>query len=1001
MTEACLDDTALAAHLDASCDDGERGRVEAHLDACAACRAIVAEFGRTYLVAEGDAFAPRTTPVLASGTRLGRYLVGEPIGEGAMGIVYVARDTELDRKIAIKVLRVDVEADVGADGVHPNADSGVASVTGRLLDEARMMAKLTHPNVIAVHDVDVCDGLAFVVMEFAPGSTLRAWASEQARSASEVLAVYLDAARGLAAAHALGIVHRDFKPDNVVLGHDGRARITDFGLASADGIEAARAPEQDLGQPLHTRTGLLVGTPAYMAPEQLDGGLGDARSDQFAFAVSLYEALVGARPFDDQPTSSSAGVLRICSTEELRARIRAGLPNSAAARLPRRLRRTIARALAADPAARFPSMTALVRALSSDSRSQLLRVLAVGVVGALVLGVGLERRSAAEAACMRTSDAPWTATSSAAIELRFRAVAPDAAAEAWPRVAAQLDAYARRLGAERGDVCRAPVAVRSSEERTDLRSRCLDRRRDELEALVTVLADADEVTVRRATSAAYALTPIDVCNRASVGGLPTPVPDDPIVAATVEELRRSLARAAALERAGKYDAALTVTRPLAERAAATGFLPIQAEVLFRRGSLEELAGDSKSARATLLAAVDAAEAGRHDEVAADAWIALLFVVGNELEMHAEAELVAARARAASARVGSPARLEARLLANVGSWLHVRGRFADAALSLRRAVTLAERANTPDVAATMTLLSQSLREAGEVPEAIALADRALLLQEGALGPTHPSVAETLNALGVALSRAGRYAEAVPIYERALAIDETTFGRAHPTVGMALGNLGLAYARCGRFDDGVAALDRALVIDIEVWGPDDSETATALGNLGHVQLVRGNLADARRALERSIAIRERSQGAAHPFVARTLSNLGWVALAEGKMDEARASFERALAILERANGASHPDVAAQLAGLGASLIATDPARARTLFERALGIYASGAAAPDKLADAKFGLARALVEQGHDRPRARVLAEEARANYASLGGYTERKRIEVERWLALHAS
>ncbi|HEY7375739.1 MAG TPA: serine/threonine-protein kinase, partial [Polyangia bacterium] len=239
---------------------------------------------------------PSEPALLDPGARIGRYLIIERVGAGAMGVVYGAYDPELDRKIAVKLLK-------GGDAGPEDA------ARARLLREAKAMARLAHPNVIAVYDVGIFDGQIFLAMEFLSAGTLRSWLADRPRGWREVLDVFVAAGRGLAAAHAAGLVHRDFKPDNVLLDKEGRPRVVDFGLAR----DAAGAPADDHGGETHaraaaettsgthlgtlTRKGAIMGTPAYMAPEQITGEATDARTDQFSFCVTLWEALHGERPF--------------------------------------------------------------------------------------------------------------------------------------------------------------------------------------------------------------------------------------------------------------------------------------------------------------------------------------------------------------------------------------------------------------------------------------------------------------------------------------------------------------------------------------------------------------------------------------------------------------------------------------------------------------------------------------------------------------------------------
>ena len=322
---------------------------------------------------------------LQTGARIGRYVVIESVGSGAMGVVYGAYDPELDRKIALKLLKP-------GQGAKEKARA-------RLLREAQAMARLAHPNVVAVHDVGVFEDQVFLAMEFLGGGTIKSWLGDKPRSWREILAVFIAAGRGLVAAHAAGIVHRDFKPDNVLLDKDGRPRVVDFGIArQAEQVEGAvdddgdgEDARGDLVKTLRegggapaalltlTKTGAVVGTPAYMAPEQFMGERGDDRSDQFSFCVALDEALYGERPFaGDDVLSISVNVTQ----GELRP-----LPRDRG--VPAWIRRLILRGVKADPDARWPSMAALIAALENDPAVKLRRRLVAGgtiaAVGATLL----------------------------------------------------------------------------------------------------------------------------------------------------------------------------------------------------------------------------------------------------------------------------------------------------------------------------------------------------------------------------------------------------------------------------------------------------------------------------------------------------------------------------------------------------------------------------------------------------------------------------------------
>ena len=301
-------------------------------------------------VRDGDAHevgGPARGGFLSIGDRLARFEILNRLGVGGMGVVYVAHDPLLDRQVAVKVLRADAHGALRA-----------AELEGRLLREAQAMARLSHPNVVTVHEVGMVDRQVFIVMELNDGGTLRAWLAQEERPVRERIRVFIEAGRGLAAAHAVRLVHRDFKPDNVLLARDGRVRVVDFGLVRAPtaGDRPSRRPSRDVYAEMSlTMSGAVIGTPAYMAPEQHRAEIADHRSDQFSFCVSLYEALYGRRPFAGDTYREL--VINILDGQRL--------PPPAGSEVPARVYAVLARGLATEPDARYPGMTALLDELAA------------------------------------------------------------------------------------------------------------------------------------------------------------------------------------------------------------------------------------------------------------------------------------------------------------------------------------------------------------------------------------------------------------------------------------------------------------------------------------------------------------------------------------------------------------------------------------------------------------------------------------------------------------
>jgi len=347
----CLDDNVLTAYLEHLLEPDARRAVEAHLDTCESCLAITCEVVRS-------AVAPVGTPAEASidrperGTTIGRYAIRELIGRGGMGTVYLAHDPQLDRLIALKVVRT--------------AAFAAPEIRERLSRESRAMAKIRHANVVSVYDAGELDDGVFIAMELIDGVTLARWQAE-ARPWRDLVTTYLAVGRGLAAAHAAGVVHRDFKPDNVLVDREGRPAVTDFGLAVGTTDSGADA---------------LAGTPRYMSPEQRAKQPVDARSDQYSFAVALREALHGRAPPTTRGEGDDAG------------------PGELAPSIPVSVDRVLERALRADREARFPAMQDLLdelaRAASARPNRRWLGIAAVAALATAAVGVIALRGPAAD-----------------------------------------------------------------------------------------------------------------------------------------------------------------------------------------------------------------------------------------------------------------------------------------------------------------------------------------------------------------------------------------------------------------------------------------------------------------------------------------------------------------------------------------------------------------------------------------------------------------------------
>ncbi|HET6585514.1 MAG TPA: serine/threonine-protein kinase, partial [Nannocystaceae bacterium] len=506
--------------------------------------------------------------VLERGVAIGRYLVLSRIGAGGMGVVYAAYDPELDRKVALKLLRTDAPA--GADSDAPR----------RLQREAQALARLDHPNVVAVHDVLDYEGRIVLAMEFVEGDTLGSWRKARPRSWREILEVFVAAGRGLLAAHDRGLVHRDFKPDNVMITPSGgagdhRVRVMDFGLARPSGaprdaddatVDVPRSPSAFDSQLTHVD--VVIGTPAYMAPEQLAGRDVGPAADQFSFCVALWETLYGERPFrgDGLPDLARAIVEGdLCA------------PPSGA-RVPRWLHRACERGMAASPSHRFADMHALLATLQGGHRRKRLRGAAIGLGAIAVIGLGLavdrqRARTEAEAACERDGAAIaeiWNDSARVAVRTGLvQSGAPQAEMTAL-KVTPWLDEHAQAWERARTDACRAHALDRRWDvEVLDRAVWCLDERKLELQALVARLADADGEAANRAVQAAAGLARIEPCLDDATLRRRSPPP--PETRDEIPELHAEFARADALWATGAYAEGLAVARATRARAEELGW----------------------------------------------------------------------------------------------------------------------------------------------------------------------------------------------------------------------------------------------------------------------------------------------------------------------------------------------------------------------------------------------------------------------------------------------
>ena len=901
-----------------------------------------------------------------------------------MGTVYVAFDPQLDRRVAVKVLRADRARSTTAEVYHQ-----------RLQREAKTLAQLDHPNIVRVYDVGFVGQQMFVAMELLEGNSLRRWLSATPRSIEVVLEVFEATARALATAHDAGIVHRDFKPDNVVVCSDGRPVVVDFGIARGADLEPvgaeAHADARDdaswaASEPVLTNPGRAMGTPAYMAPEQHAGEPLDGRSDQYSWAVSLWEALGGARPFGGRHTTLVQNKLDMVIAE----------PEGVKA-LPRWLVPVLRRAVAPRMNDRFASMLDVIAAIgAARPRRRSWQRLGLAVGAAVLAGVGVVAVVVGgdDDRC-RTGEQQlaeiWNAQSQAAITARFQDSGIAYAPGTWALLQPRIDDYTE-LWADRW---RSSCAAATNGDRASQRELiCLNGRLETLAARLDVLASATAVTIENSTRIVGDIPGPEGCTGAVRE--PNLADVDGVTRDQVTTTRITLATVEALELAGRYAEGLELGRRALDDATRTGYAPVQAEALFLVGRMYKALGRYDEAARDLTDAAWTAMASSHDEVAARAMTDLVVVVGRELGDPPAGYLWANNAEAVIASAGGDELLEAGLLSNLALLQFREGGVDEARrgdeLALEIRVRLLGDAH-PLVAASHNNLGSDLWMLGRYAEAEAQLREAIEVHEAVAGPDHPRLAASLDNLGALLAERGDHAQARPLIERALQIREQSLAVDHPSLADTLINLGALQVALGDDDAAAGLFERARDIIERGVGPDHPTMATCLSNLGGVQLSRHRYDAALATFTRAADIYERSLGPNHAKVGLTLANLGEAQRLRGDLGAAEQTLSRSMRIVQDALGRDHPRLAFPIGRLGLTLLAHgQPARAIELLERALALGTDVEVVRGQRGELYFALARATLEAGGGLDRARGYAVQAREFTTSTTALKD-----LDRWLA----
>ncbi|MFT3700063.1 MAG: serine/threonine-protein kinase [Kofleriaceae bacterium] len=938
------------AHVGGALDAAQLDRVRDHLDHCDTCRELVvvlakgSEPGKPVDLVATQLQLTALRTAADSHLEIGeRFVIEKLLGQGGMGRVFAARDTELDRPVAVKVLRHDLESEELAE---------------RLLRESRLMAKLNHPGVVTIYDVGRSSGRVWIAMELIDGTTLAQWLKAKPRDWRAILDVFARAGEGIAAAHAAGLVHRDIKPENILVALDGkRVAVSDFGVARA----AATNPQAIT----HTAR---VGTPAYMAPEQFAGGDVDARADVFAFGVSLWEALFGERPYQGK------------SIAELEAALSRGAPEPPKT-VPSWVRTAARDAIEPDRDKRTPTIEALLGQLDLRKRARR-RTIAL-VAGALVVGVGgvafavVPRVVPASLPATCKTPLGWDDAARGQIKTALQNVPGDVASGVRDRTLAAGDAFAKRWDDSRANACKLDDATRR-----DAELACLDARKNALASLI-----ARAPSIKRAS-----LMELD----AIVEDLPSPTTcgtDAVLIRDGVPALRDL----AAMLETKLAEADVTIATggtaeldALAPQIAMTGSRSLEAErLMLRARALDDMTAFRDAATA-------AAAAGR-DDLAAEAWLQVAVDESQTMNDPKRSSDALALVDAAIVRGGEDPKLRTRYQLAQAQLALLVTKFDDAARLLGIVRDRAPK-DAPsiidDIGATQVSL---LTEQGKFDDAAAAARALIDDASKRFGASHSHAVRGHNLLANVMLQQGDMKGALAEMTEALDLVKRGYGEDSDSYGLALRNLGVTLDGVGKTDDALANIHRAREILIKTRGARSFMVGDTFQDEATALSAAQRWEEALPLYEQAIAIYKDAVGEGHFHLAEAMLSYATTLEHTKRKAEAVPTARDAVKIFRDAYGEDSARYAYSRAALGEVLINVgDKRSARVELEAAVAIYAHVDFDPSLVNAATFNLAQALIADPKEHDRAMKLAGEALAFYKQAGPQWQDVVDHIQLWI-----